>query len=273
MGQLELDGSELPGELPGGVVDEVFRKAGDVKAGEGVEFELTERDVATIRWAGEWSGVLVKHVHRWWGLPGNRGLHGAGGVPSEQKVRGRLGRLARAGVFSVHGVPASKAKVYSVTSAGLSVVGRGSWPQPRWRWGQFHHEHTATRVALRLLESGFDVMPERRMRHDDRAGVSSWKMVMPSNGEKPAFHYPDLWVRDPGGVWQAIEVELSVKDLPRLRAILEAYRERGAKVTYYTNDLVIEDAVLRAAREVVREDWVRVERVPLVVRAGGKVRA
>ena len=226
---------------------------------------VTERDVATLRWIAEWWGTTVSQVDRWWRLPANAGLHGEAGPPRKDVVRRRLFLMARAELLAVHRTPTSPALVYSVTAAGLAAAGREVWTAPRWRWSQFHHEHTATSVALDLLEAGWQVVPERRMRQDDALGIASWFLVLPSE-TGTRTHYPDLWVcRHEGDPWRAVEVEISRKSLARLESILAAYRDRGAGVTYYTNDPGVRDAVKKVAKRAGHSD-VDVRRVDVDAR-------
>jgi hypothetical protein len=149
-----------------------------------------------------------------------------------------------------HRMPTSPAYLYAITGAGLQVAGLSAWTVPRWRWSQFRHEHTATSVALELLEAGFDVVPERVMRQEDTLQVADWSLVLVGPGEARS-HYPDLWVRPAGGTgWRAVEIELARKSLGPLSGILAAYRDRGTPVTYYTGEASVAAAVRRAASRV-----------------------
>jgi hypothetical protein len=209
--------------------------------------EITDRDVSTLRWTAEWWGVTVSQVDRWWRLPAQVGLHGPAGPPRTEVARRRLAAMQRSGLLVAHRMPTSPAHIYAVTSAGLNVAGLATWTVPRWRWSQFRHEHTSTSAALDLLAAGFEVVSERRMRQDDALGAGGWSLVLPtSRGARS--HYPDLWVRrDDTEPWRAVEIELARKSLSRLVAILAAYRDRGAGVTYYTADASVAQAVRRAA--------------------------
>ena len=211
--------------------------------------EITARDAATLRWVARWWGVTVTQVDRWWRLPAQSDLH-RGGAPRADVVRRRLAAMGRAGLLATHRLPTSPAYSYAVTAAGLRVAGLADWTVPRWRWSQFRHEHAVVEVALELLAAGFDVVPERAMRHDDALGAGHWSLVV-ATGRGGRSHYPDLWVRhDDAATWGAVEVELTRKSLARLTTILAGYRDRGSPVAYYTDERPIAEAVRRAAGQV-----------------------
>jgi hypothetical protein len=223
--------------------------------------EVTDRDVETLRWVAQWWGVTVTQVDRWWRLPEQARLHGPRGPPRTEVARRRLAAMESAGLLTARRMPTSPAHVYAITGPGLQVAGLAAWTVPRWRWSQFRHEHNATSVALDLLDAGWEVVPERRMRQEDALGVASWALVLAT--ERGArSHYPDLWVR-PGedAPWRAVEIELARKSLSRLMGILAAYRDRHSGVTYYTAEASVAQAVRRAASRVRLED-LDVRRLP-----------
>jgi hypothetical protein len=222
---------------------------GDTIDGGGLRerMAVTARDVMTLRWVAQWWGVTVTQVDRWWRLPAQAELHGPAGAPRTEVARRRLAAMTGAGLLTSHRMPTSPAHIYSITAAGISVAGLEAWTVPRWRWSQFRHEHTSTTIALELLEAGWDVVSERRMRQDDALGQPAWSLVLPSP-TRVQSHFPDLWVRaTEAEPWRAVEVELTRKSFSRLTAILGAYRDRGAGVTYYTADRAVAEAVREAA--------------------------
>jgi len=228
--------------------------------------EITDRDVATLRWLAQWWGATAVQVDRWWRLDGQVGLHGPSGAPRLEVARRRLAAMQRVGIVVGHWMPTSPARIHAVTGDGLRAAGLGTWTVPRWRWSQFRHEYAVIEIALDLLAAGWEVVPERRMRQDDALGAGSWSLVLATDG-RAASHYPDLWVRpDDSAPWRAVEVELARKSLPRLVGILSGYRERGAGVTYYTAERAVADAVRRAAERARLHDL----DVRRAVAAGGR---
>jgi len=225
---------------------------------------VTVRDRETLRWAAKWKGVTVAQVARWWRAPDQAWIHPTGRSPRSSVPGDRMAALARLGVFSRGEMPTSKAIVYSVTAAGQNVAGVKA-SNPRWTWSQFHHEHGVVNLALDLEELGWEVVSEREMRLESKAKVADWQLVLPLSDQGGArTHYPDLAIRPRGGDpsergfasgrWQAIELEISPKELPRLDRILSAYAVRKVKVGYYTNDPLIARAVDKSRGRVGMPD-------------------
>jgi len=216
--------------------------------GEGVDVQ--PRDIATVEWMAEWWVMTSAQVHRWWSMPAQIGIHPTGRVPGAQRVRTRLRLLAAGGYLTWSKLPTSDAKLWTVTKEGMEVSQLG-WHAPRaMRHSQFVHEHSLANLAMDLLEDGWEVVTERRMRQEDQLGVGDWSVVLPTQAAATT-HYPDLWVRrHAGDPWRAVEVELTPKTGPRLQQILAAFTERGVGVSYYTHRPVVAKAVKVAASRV-----------------------
>jgi hypothetical protein len=150
----------------------------------------------------------------------------------------RLGAAQRAGLLRVGPRLGGEPALYMATRAGLRAAGLDALPACRISPGAFAHAGACARLAVALARANPQsrLASERELRLAERlAGrpIASAEVGRGRDGE-PALHRPDLVLFGADGA-VAIEVELTVKSPPRLRAIIRGWgRSRLVRrVVYY----------------------------------------
>lgn len=222
---------------------------------------VTDRDVATLRWAARWRHVSAVQVHRLWEL--RRQVNPSGAPPGVRVAYRRLKVLVELGLVCYRDPLLAHGRgAYEVTREGLDAAGLRDWWAPRFSRTLMAHEAAVVDTALEVEAAGMRVVSERDARQDRRlhrqadGGYEGWAVAMPHK-RRGAVHWPDLWAVSNGDTPErtAVEVELSAKDSGRLQRILRGYRvtgEAGAvdRVVYRSHNREILEAVRRVAGRV-----------------------
>ncbi|MGH2670102.1 MAG: hypothetical protein ACRDH5_13485 [bacterium] len=222
---------------PGGVVPVTSSAA----------MRLTPADIDVLRFVGRCRFATVPQVARWAGR-------------TEKKIYPRLLGMRSHELVEFHR-PLNERGVYVATRAGLAVAGL-DLPPARIDLATFTHDRLVADLAVSLETAGMGVVTEREMRHSDESpdtlddGGPRYAVVLPTGGR----HYPDLLAVTPSGHYQAVEVELTPKNLARRQRILAGYaRARHIEtVTYHVTNPTVGDLVRRSAAQLGITDLIEV---------------
>ncbi len=211
---------------------------------------LTERDAQIVAWIGGMGAVGAEHVRRRFDI---------GSISTAYR---RLRPLTADGLLEhrtvLHGWPG----VYSATREGLRWQGLEGQRVFKVKDGQFRHiwqvAHTAAELHCAL--PGWEVIGERGILSIESNQSDLYASVrVAGRSDRKMFHRPDLALALPGAGVIAVEVELSVKAPPALKAICRGWaRARHIDRVYYLALPRPARAVRNAVKATMAEDRIRV---------------
>ncbi len=204
-----------------------------------------EADPPILAWIGRIGAARAEDVADRFGL-------------APAAARARLGAGVRAGLVENHRLLHGQPALYAATRLGLRRAGLAQLQPCRVSPAGFNHLGAVARaaVALERAQPSLEVVGERELRALERdAGrpLASGELGLGPDGGY-VRHRPDLVLWPPGRTAEpgvpalAIEVELTVKAAPRLRAIVRGWARSRlvVAVVYYASP-----AALGALRRAV----------------------
>jgi hypothetical protein len=210
----------------------------------------TANDVEIVRWIGRVGAASAEHVMARFGM-------GRSWAYARLRVLTRDRLLERKTLL--HQTPG----LYIATREGLRWTGQERFGVARLSPGSFMHswELTSAVVGLQARLPESQLLAERELRVRERESgelVASVRLGEPTAG-RPPLHRPDMALIGPDSRVSAVEVELSIKAAPRLRAICRGWgRARHVAHVYYLAPPEVARAVLRAVSAVRAQELVTV---------------
>ncbi len=208
---------------------------------------LTNRDIEILDWIGRLGAAGAEHVAVRFEM-------------NDQPAYRRLARLVKEGLLAYHRLLYHCGGLYVATRKALSWRGPSGLALYEVTPGLFEHTWQVARVAAVLGRElpGWQVWSERELRWHERQEQKLLASArVGTTGTRAVLHRSDLALISPQGRVVVVEVELTMKERPRLKKICLGWaRARHVDAVYYLATPPAAKAVGRAVADTRTEDRV-----------------